>query len=139
VLDKLFKSAKFLYGWLDWSLLYPLWKTEAGREQIVRVALQYVRKHPEKLQEIQTIISKIMAEDLLKNFAANLKKAADADPSAKGSGEAPFVPDEEVAELPVDLFAGLRDGPAEPPKPKVPKGNGRTMGDLKARLGLKKT
>lgn len=88
MISKLVKTAKFMYGWLDWSLLYPLWQTQTGREQIIRYGLGFIKKHPEKLKEIQAMVDKIMGEEMLNAVMRSMRAKKEA-PEAKEPDDRP--------------------------------------------------
>jgi hypothetical protein len=166
VISKFVKTAKYLSGWLDWTLMYPLWRTEVGREQIVRYLVQLARKHPKEFEQVQRLIGKIMAETLLKSAATRVKQAAATTPAAKPETKTPEAKPKPAYREPYhrrgdDLYdaGGERiPHPTELPEDKsgddplfgkkpaeglrivdeAKPAKRRDIGELKSRLGLKK-
>jgi hypothetical protein len=62
VLSKFIKTAKYMADWLDWALIYPLWHTKSGREQIITILLPYIKNNPTKVWEMRQMAVKAMGE-----------------------------------------------------------------------------
>lgn len=82
MLSKIVKTAKFMADWLGWALIYPLWRTEAGREAIISYALELREKDPEKFKAFSVDAEKFLAD--FKKLAA-LAAVKNASPKAHRS------------------------------------------------------
>lgn len=115
MLSKIFKTAKFVSGWCSWSLLYPLVATDAGRLRLARMTVTISKMYPDKVQALRDEVDQLMT--LLVTGPG---------------GMAPPAPEPEI----VVEDATVVEEPATKPSP-FP--GTRTLIDLKARLGLKKS
>jgi len=96
------KNAAFLTGWLDWAAMYPLMRTESGREQVVRFLYAEAKRKPNLVREMIQIYCRLSATDLTEGLVSGQSRdTPDADRVIKafekgtelGTDGADFVPD----------------------------------------------
>jgi hypothetical protein len=158
VLSKFIKTAKYLADWLDWALIYPLWQTKSGREQIITILLPYVKNNPTKVWEMRQMAVKAMGEMYMNKIFAGFgypEPGNNAEDVLMGNGHQPpaktngnmtqngvdFMPPAVVenpeidpnAHLPRQEMRGVHNYMGKVATPL------RDMFDLKRRLGLRKS
>lgn len=157
MLSKFIKTAKYMADWLDWALIYPLWHTKSGREQIITILLPYVKNHPTKVWEMRQMAVKAMGEMYMNKLFAGFgypEPSSNLEDVFVGNGHQPAMKHEQngtqnvVDFMPPPAVANPQIDPNEHMPRQEMRGIHNYVGkmstplrdifDLKRRLGLKK-